>query len=73
MTHLILSRPKKMNRAYWSMVGLLLALMLLTAWIGLHTFAYLNLENQNLPEKTRELARSRVFVFFKILRLFCSS
>jgi hypothetical protein len=43
MTHLILSRLKKMNRAYWSTVGLLLALMLLTAWIGLHTFAYLNL------------------------------
>lgn len=43
MTHLILSRPKKMNRAYWSTVGLLLALMLLTTWIGLHTFAYLNL------------------------------
>lgn len=43
MTHVVLSRPKKSNRAYWSMVGLLLALMLLTAWIGLHTFAYLNL------------------------------
>lgn len=43
MTHLILSRLKNMNRAYWSTVGLLLALMLLTAWIGLHTFAYLNL------------------------------
>ncbi len=34
MTHLILSRPKKMNRAYWSMVGLLLALMLLTAGLA---------------------------------------
>lgn len=43
MTHLILSRPKKMNRAYWSTIGLLLAWLLLTAWIGLHTFTYLNL------------------------------
>ncbi|GHV97251.1 hypothetical protein lacNasYZ03_14010 [Lactobacillus nasalidis] len=43
MTHLILTRPKKMKQAYWSTVGIVLALMLATAWIGLHTFAYLNL------------------------------